>query len=98
MARTSWHPAFAQAIEHELEECRDVLTFETEHQLTTEPLRIDVLIIKKKKNVVLKKNIAQIFRAFNVVEYKSPTDRANIADYHKTHCYSRLYASLNKVD
>ena len=98
MARTSWHPAFAQAIENELEESKDALTFETEYQLTTEPLRIDVLIIKKKRNVVIKKNIAQIFQSFNVVEYKSPNDRVTLEDYHKTHCYSRLYASLNKVD
>ena len=98
MARTSWHPAFAQAIENELEDCRDVLTFDAEHQLTTEPLRIDVLIIKKKRNVVIEKNIARIFQRFNVVEYKSPNDRVTIEDYHKTHCYSRLYASLNKVD
>jgi len=98
MARTSWHPAFAQAIENELEECQDALTFETEHQLTTEPLKIDVLIIKKKRNVVIKKNIAQIFRSFNVVEYKSPKDQVTVEDYHKTHCYSRLYASLNRID
>jgi hypothetical protein len=98
MARTLWHPAFVQAIETELEESKDVLTFEAEHQLTTEPLRIDVLIIKKKKDVVIKKNIAQIFRSCNVVEYKSPGDSMTIEDYHKTHCYSRLYASLNNVD
>ena len=98
MARTSWHPAFAQAIENELEESKDALTFETEHQLTTEPLCIDVLIIKKKRNVVIEKNIAQIFRANNVIEYKSPEDRVTIEGYHKTHCYSRLYASLNKAD
>jgi hypothetical protein len=98
MARTSWHPAFAQAIENELEDSKDALTFETEHQLTTEPLRIDVLIVKKKKDVVIKKNIAQIFREFTVIEYKSPGDRVTIEDYHKVQCYSRLYASLNKVD
>jgi len=96
MARISWHPAFVQAIQLELEDYRDVLTFETEHQLTTEPLKIDVLIIKKTKDVVVKKNIGQIFRQLNIVEYKSPTDRATIADYDKTQCYSRLYASLNK--
>ena len=44
MARISWHPAFIQAIQLELEDYLDVLTFETEHQLTTEPLKIDVLI------------------------------------------------------
>ena len=72
MTRTAWHPAFLQAIQLELEDYLDVLTFESEYQLTTEPLKIDVLIIKKKKDVVIEKNIAQIFRQFNVVEYKSP--------------------------
>ena len=98
MTRTAWHPAFVQAIQHELEDYLDVLTFETEHQLTTEPLKIDVLIIKKKKNVVIKKNIARIFRQFNVVEYKSPNDYVSIEAYHKTQCYGRLYAALNKVN
>ncbi|MCL2306426.1 MAG: hypothetical protein FWC43_13875 [Planctomycetaceae bacterium] len=97
MARLAWHPAFVQAIQQELEDYLDILTFESEHQLTAEPLKIDVLIIKK-KNVVIRKNIAQIFRAFNVIEYKSPNDRATIEDYHKTQCYGRLYAALNKVD
>ena len=97
MARLAWHPAFVQAIQQELEDYLDVLTFESEHQLTTEPLRIDVLIIKKKKNVEIRKNIAQIFRAYNVIEYKSPSDQVTIEDYHKTHCYGRLYAALNKV-
>jgi len=96
MTRTAWHPAFIQAIKLELENYLDVLTFESEHQLTTEPLKIDVLIIKKNKNVVIEKNIAQIFRLFNVVEYKSPKDRVSVEDYHKTQCYGidkkpRLY-------
>ena len=98
MRRTSWHPAFAQAIENEFEDSKDDLTFDTEYQLTTEPMRIDVLIIKKKKNVVIKKNIGQIFRQFNIVEYKRPDEHVTIEAYHKTQCYSRLYASLNKVD
>jgi len=98
MARISWHPAFVQAIQLELEDYLDVLTFETEHQLTTEPLKIDVLIIKKQKNVVIEKNIGKIFRQFNIVEYKSPNDRVTIEAYHKTQCYSRLYAALNKRD
>ena len=98
MARKSWHPAFVQAIQHELKDYREDLTFESEHQLLTEPLRIDVLIIKKKRNVVIKKNIAQIFRRFNVIEYKSPADSVTIEAYHKTQSYGRLYASLNRVD
>ena len=98
MVRRSWHSAFVQAIQHELEDYRESLTFESEHQLTTEPLRIDVLIIKKEKDVVIKKNIARIFRQFNVVEYKGPGDSVTIEAYHKTQCYARLYVALNKLD
>ena len=98
MARRTWHPAFVQAIQGELEDYREILTFESEHQLTTEPLRIDVLIIKKEKNVVIQKNIARIFKQFNIVEYKSPDDSVTVEAYHKTQCYARLYAALNKVD
>jgi len=95
--RTLWHPAVVRAIEFELEDCRDDLAIEAEYQLTTEPLRIDVLIIKKKRDVILKKNIARIFRQCNIIEYKSPDDHVTVEDYDKTHAYARLYASLNKV-
>jgi len=97
MERTQWHPATVQAFGNELEDNRKDLAIEAEVQLTTEPLRIDILIIKKKRNVVLKKNIAQIFRRYNIIEVKSPDDSATIASYDKTHSYARLYASRNDV-
>ncbi|MDR3182318.1 MAG: hypothetical protein LBT89_05235, partial [Planctomycetaceae bacterium] len=86
MERIAWHPAFVQAIQLELADYKDVLEYESEYQLTSEPLKIDVLIIKKRSNVVIKKNIGQIFKQCNVVEYKSPDDRFTIWDYHKTQC------------
>jgi hypothetical protein len=97
MERIAWHPAFVQAIQLELAYYKDVLEYESEYQLTSEPLKIDVLIIKKRSNVVIKKSIGQIFKQCNVVEYKSPDDRFTIWDYHKTQCYSRLYASQHKI-
>ena len=56
----------------ELDEYRGDLDFMPEVQLTTEPLRIDVVIIKKSRDTPIKKNIAAIFRKDNIVEYKSP--------------------------
>jgi hypothetical protein len=50
----------------------DILDFDIEYPLTREPLRVDVIIIKKKKDVVIKKNIAAIFRGRNIVEYSQP--------------------------
>ena len=98
MERTLWHPAAVQAFGNELEDNREDLAIEAEYQLTTEPLRIDVLIIKKTRDVAIKKNIAQIFRQCNIIEFKSPDDSATVATYNKTHGYARVYASLNNTD
>jgi hypothetical protein len=93
--RIHWHPAFFEAIQKELEEYKDVLEFEAEHPLTEEPLRMDVLIIKKHRDTVIKKNIAAIFRAHNVVEFKSPDDNVSVDDLHKLYAYVYLYVSLS---
>ena len=57
----------------ELEEYGDDLSFISEYQLSAEPLRIDVVIVKKNGAVPVKKNIAAVFREINIMEYKSPT-------------------------
>ena len=52
-----WHPAFFAGIQIELEEEADKLTIENEHRLGTNPMRIDVLIVKKQTEEQIKKNI-----------------------------------------
>ena len=93
----AWHPAFVEAIQAELEEYRDVLEFCAELPLTTEPLRIDVLIVKKRADVVIKKNIARIFREYNIIEYKSPDDTISRSDFQKAQSYAWLYASQQNL-
>ncbi|MDR1485095.1 MAG: hypothetical protein LBT09_09770 [Planctomycetaceae bacterium] len=97
MDRISWHPAFFGAMKFELDEYRNVLEFKSEYPLTSEPLKIDVLIIKKRRNIEIKKNIARIFQKFNIVEYKSQTVSVTIYDYYKTQAYSYLYSVFNRV-
>jgi hypothetical protein len=92
--RISWHPAFLQAIRQELFDYRDSLEFKYEYQLTSEPLRIDLLIIKKPKSLIIDKNIARIFRADNLLEYKSPDDYLSVNDYLKVYSYAHLYAAI----
>jgi hypothetical protein len=92
--KSRWHPAFFEAIQQELFDYQDSLEFKNEHPLNTEPLRIDVLIIKKPKNLVIEKNIARIFRADNILEYKSPGDYLGINDYLKAYAYANLYAAI----
>ena len=78
-----WHPAFFAGIQIELEEEREYLSFENEHQLGTKPKEIDVLIIKKDGTHPIHKNIGKIFRGHNLIEYKSPADSLNIDDFYK---------------
>ncbi|MDR0759045.1 MAG: hypothetical protein LBF74_02920, partial [Treponema sp.] len=92
-----WHPAFVQAIKLELEPYKDVLEFLTEYQLTSEPLEIDVVIVKKNPELIIKKNIARIFKGVNILEYKSPDDYFSIQDFYKVLSYGYLYAALNKI-
>jgi hypothetical protein len=67
-----WHTAFVEALQLELEQYQDILEFKPEYQLNDEPLIMDVLVVKKVKDVVIAKNIGAIFKSDNVVEYKSP--------------------------
>ena len=78
----------------ELIEYRDYLEFRYEYHLTSEPLRIDLLIIKKPKDIVIYKNIARIFRRDNVLEYKSPEDYLSVKDFLKVYAYANLYAAI----
>jgi hypothetical protein len=92
--KISWHPAFLQAIQLELADFRNALEFRSEHQLTSEPLRIDLVIIKKPKGLVITKNIARIFRTDNIFEYKSPEDYLSVRDFLKVYAYACLYAAI----
>ena len=94
--RLNWHPAFFQAIQQELSDYLDSLEFKYEFQLTTEPLRIDLLVIKKPKELTVNKNIARIFRTDNILEYKSPEDHFSVKDFLKVYAYANLYAAITK--
>ena len=60
------------------------------------PMQVDVLIIKKNSKKTIKKNIGQIFRKYNIVEYKSPDDYLNVDDFYKVHGYACFYKSDTK--
>jgi hypothetical protein len=97
VTRISWHPAFVEALQMELYHYRDVLEFHSEVSLTSEPLEIDCVVIKKAKDVVIKKNIAAIFKEWNLLEYKNPSDYVSVADFYKVYAYACLYISFKKI-
>lgn len=97
--KIKWHPAFCSATEFELREYKEVLDFFPEYQLSKEPLLMDLLIIEKLKNIVIDNEIAEIFKRYNIVEYKSPDDGLTIDDFYKTIAYAALFKGLaDKVD
>ncbi len=93
-AAIQWHPGFYGAAEIELVSNKGELEFQREYNLSKEPLRMDLLIIKKRKDVPIENEIGHIFKRYNVVEYKSPEDRLSIDDYYKTVGYACLYKGL----
>ncbi|SDI86693.1 hypothetical protein [Natribacillus halophilus] len=77
----AWHPSFAAALQLGLQAYSDELELETEYELTSEPLKVDVLILKDRQTII-HKNIGRIFRHYNIVEYKSPRDYVSIDDFY----------------
>jgi hypothetical protein len=74
-------------------EYKNSLEFKHEYQLTAEPLRVDLLIIKKPSDLVIDKNIARLFKSDNIVEFKSPDDYLSVKDFLKVYAYACLYAA-----
>ena len=95
--RDHWHPGFLGAMEIEFRAYRANLIFDDEHSLSKEPLKMDLLIIKKDKGVTITNQIGDIFRTHNIWEYKSPDDDITIDDYFKTVGYAYLYKGLGKT-
>jgi len=89
-----WHPGFYGAAELELSANRADLEFHQEFNLSKEPLRMDLLIIKKRTDTVIQNEIGRIFQKYNIIEYKSPDDGLSIDDFYKTIGYACLYKGL----
>ena len=58
-AKLQWHPAFGAALRITLQDEMQYLEMHEEHLLSKKPLQIDVLIIKKLRDVEIKKTIGR---------------------------------------
>lgn len=94
--KIQWHSGFAAAMDLELAEYRDFLTYEREYNLNRKPLEIDLLIIKKERDLKIKNEIGSFFLGHNILEYKSPYDDFNIDIFYKSGAYARLYKSYGR--
>lgn len=86
-----WHPAFYADIQIEFQEESHKLMFQNEYPLSKKPMLVDILVIKKRPGEKIQKNIGRIFRTYNLIEYKSPTDYLSVDDFYKVYGYACFY-------
>lgn len=91
-----WHSGFYGAIGLEFLENDDDLEYDSEHQLNHNPVRIDLLVVKKNKDVELANELGAKFRGHNIMEYKSEKDRLSIDTVFKANAYAALYKAYGK--
>lgn len=95
----NWHSGHYAAMRLEFIENDDDLIYETEHQLNHEPVRIDLLVIKKNKDIQIANELGAAFRGHNIMEYKSEDDNLSIDTIFKANAYALLYkAYADTVD
>ncbi len=87
---TNWHEAAACAVQIDLQEYAHLLKFQSEYILGKNNYRIDLLIIRKLCTEVIPKNIAYIFKTYNLFEIKGIGSSINTDSYYKTIGYAGL--------
>lgn len=97
ITKVQWHPGFYGAAELEFVKNKGDLEFQQEYNLSKEPIRIDLLVIRKTTDARIENELGHIFKKYNIVEYKSPEDGLTIDDYYKTVGYACLYKGLGET-
>ena len=92
-AKTQWHPAFCAAMRLDCLPWQHELEFTDELRLGQMPNIIDMLVIKKRADVVLPHPLLKSFRGHNILEFKSPEDELNIDNFFKGLSYACDYKS-----
>ena len=90
-SRTDWHEAAYYALRIELRDYDNILEYIREYVLGKNYHRIDLLIIKKLTDKVIPKNIALIFRLFNLLEIKGLSSSVSTDSYYKMIGYAGLF-------
>ena len=96
--RVEWHPGFYGAVELELRKNRDDLVFDREHPLSSKPIVMDLMVIRKRPDAKISNEVGHIFKEYNVWEYKSPTDTLGIDAFYKTLGYACLFKAFGKKE
>ena len=93
--KIEYHYGFYGAVHVEYEPTHVQMEYLQEHELGDEPVRMDMLIIKRDVSE-LSDPIGSFFCTHNVLEYKSPDDELSIDVFYKAQGYALLYKGLGK--
>lgn len=97
--RVNWHEAAACAIEIDLRDYADMLQFLSEYILGKNSYRIDFLVIRKLSGQTIPRNIARIFRTYNLFEFKGLHSSLTVSAYYKVIGYAGLFINqLSSMD
>gem|GEM_PF-247319 len=92
MPNKQWHPVFVTALKEALSDAGPgEIEIQAEVALSSKPLDVDVIVVKKKETARLRHPVANIFRQYNLFEYKSPQDYLEPNDYDKGMALTLLY-------
>lgn len=83
--------AITPAMKFEFMEYSQILDYVPERLLNAKALQVDLLIIKKNKDISIENEIGRIFQQHNIIVYKSPHDKEGINTYFQVHAYAILY-------
>ena len=93
LPRVNWHEAASCALQIELKDYAQYLEYAAEYILGRNSYRIDLLIIKKLSDIIIPRDIARIFRSFNLFEIKGLGSSVTTDTYYKTIGYAGLLIS-----
>ena len=79
--RIQWHSGFCAAVQLEFLDEKDMHIYEVEHTLNSKPLQVDLLVVKKNRDVTISKPLGAIFKGHNLMEFKSPKDHMDIDSF-----------------
>ena len=83
----NWHSALISGLKIELSDYHAALSYQTEFSLNTGPRRIDCLI-QRSDTTPIDTPLAAIFRQYNIIDYKGPSESSNITNFYKVLSYA----------
>lgn len=91
MKKINWHEMTVCGLKITLKQYYQFLEFLSEYPLGKNNYRIDLLIIHKLSDIPIPKQIASIFRSYNIFEIKGIGSSLDTFSYYKTNGYAGLF-------